>query len=241
MNILARRCGQRVIERNKQVKLEAVDIGKMASASDIVFEALRHAIINGELADGEPLRQDEIAGIFNTSRIPVREALSRLEQQGLVRTERYKGAFVAGISIDEVSEIFSFRSLVESNVIAAAVPKIRPETLAEARIYYTEFSTTKDPMEWGKLNRKFHYMLYRDSDLTFHLSIINNALDRIDRYLRAQLTMTDGVPKANKEHLGILRACEKGDAELAAKLTREHILGARDNLVEFLENHRIKP
>ncbi|PHQ66675.1 MAG: GntR family transcriptional regulator [Sneathiella sp.] len=210
----------------------------MASASDIVFDALRQAIIKGELADGEPLRQDEIASLFNTSRIPVREALSRLEQQGLVRTERYKGAFVAGISTDEVAEIFNFRSLVESTVIAAAVMKIKPGTLAEARDYYEIFSKTQDPMEWGELNRKFHYTLYKDSELPFHLSIINNTLDRVDRYLRAQLTMTDGVPKANKEHLGILQACEDGSAERAADLTQEHILGAKDVLIEFLEKHR---
>lgn len=220
------------------MKLEVVNIAKMASASDIIFDALRHAIIKGELADGEPLRQDEIAKLFNTSRIPVREALSRLEQQGLVRTERYKGAFVAGISIDEVAEIFNFRSLVESTVMAAAVPAQQKDTAAEARSYYEQFLSTAEPMDWGELNRKFHYTLYRDSGMTFHLSIISNTLDRIDRYLRAQISLTDGLGKANTEHLEILEAFENRDAIRAAKLTEQHILGAKNVLIEFLKTHQ---
>ena len=63
------------------MKLKSVDISKTASASAIVFDALRKAIIEGELAEGEHLRQDHIAQMFNTSRIPVREALQRLEQE----------------------------------------------------------------------------------------------------------------------------------------------------------------
>ena len=80
------------------MKIRSVDISQMASASTLIFEALRRAIIEGSLAEGEPLRQDDIARRFNASRIPVREALTRLEELGLVRTQRYKGAVVSGLS-----------------------------------------------------------------------------------------------------------------------------------------------
>lgn len=76
------------------MKLDPVDISKTASASAVVFEALRKAIVEGRLAEGEPLRQDEIARHFKTSRLPVREAINRLEEHGLVRTQRFKGAVV---------------------------------------------------------------------------------------------------------------------------------------------------
>ena len=104
------------------MKLNSVDISKTASASSIVFEALRKAIIEGDVKEGEPLRQDEIARLFNTSRIPVREAISRLEEQGLVKTQRYKGAVVSGLSATEAEEIFDFRALIEPEVIRRAVP-----------------------------------------------------------------------------------------------------------------------
>ena len=218
------------------MKLRAVDIGRTASAASIVFESIRHAIINGELMDGEPLRQDEIAAQFNTSRIPVREALTRLEQQGLVESRRYRGAVVAGISASEAEEIFDFRCLLESKVIAVSVRKMTSQSLLEARRHFQSFMDSDEPMEWGDLNRRFHYALYRDSGLDYHLKVIDNALDRVERFLRAQLLMTDGMEQANREHLEILSACEQGDANLAAKLTREHIEGAKRALVEYLES-----
>ncbi|WP_412049510.1 GntR family transcriptional regulator [Hoeflea sp. Naph1] len=216
------------------MKLNAVDISKSASAASIVFDALRTAIIDGELEDGAPLRQDEIAKLFNTSRIPVREAITMLEQQGLVVTRRYKGATVAGLSPDEASEIFDFRALLEGSVIEAAVPKMSRETLQSARACLEAFSQSSDPMSWGALNRKFHYELYKDSGLSYHLQIINNALDRIDRYLRAQILMSNGMERANAEHLAILAACESGRAKDAAELTRRHILGAKTTLLGAL-------
>lgn len=217
------------------MKIRTVDISSTASASSIVFASLRRAIIEGELEDGAPLRQDAIAALFNTSRIPVREALSRLEQQGLVETRRYRGAVVARLSAKEAAEIFDFLSLLESEVIATAVPRLSAASLLEVRRQYEAFRDSRDPYEWGELNRGFHYALYRDSGLDYHLRAIDNALDRVERYLRTQLIATDGHDRANREHLQILTACEQGNAARAAYLTRRHIDGAKDTLLEFLD------
>ncbi|CUH70124.1 putative HTH-type transcriptional regulator YdfH [Thalassovita autumnalis] len=218
------------------MKLKSVDISRTASAATIVFEALRKAIIEGELQDGEPLRQDEIARMFNTSRIPVREAISRLEEQGLVKSQRYKGAVVAGLSLEEASEVFDFRALVECEVIRRAVPQMSPTLLAEARAYCEDFAASPNPMDWGDLNRKFHGALYSACALPYHISVVDNAMDRIDRYLRAQLVLSDGMERANIEHLAILEACEKGDAERAAALTLAHIEGAKASLAEHMKS-----
>jgi len=216
------------------VKLQNIDIAQTASASTIVFDALRKAIITGELKDGEPLRQDEIARLFNTSRIPVREAISRLQEQGLVQSQRYKGAVVASISPEDVSEIFEFRAFLEAHVISNAVPKMTPAVLKAAEDCCDAFIASSEPMTWGDLNREFHRTLYAASSLTYHLSIIDSTLDKIDRYLRAQLTLTDGMERANSEHREILAACHAGDSDEAARLTRAHILDAREALLEHL-------
>lgn len=218
------------------MKLNSVDISRTASAATIVFEALRKAIIEGELKDGEPLRQDEIARMFNTSRIPVREAISRLEEQGLVKSQRYKGAVVAGLSLEEATEVFDFRALVECEVIRRAVPKMSKDLLAEARAYCEDFAASPNPMDWGDLNRKFHGALYSACALPYHISVVDNAMDRIDRYLRAQLVLSDGMERANIEHLSILEACEMGDADRAAALTLEHIEGAKASLAAHMKN-----
>lgn len=220
------------------MKLNPVDISKTASASSIVFEALRKAIIEGDLKEGEPLRQDEIAGLFNTSRIPVREAISRLEEQGLVKTQRYKGAVVSGLSPEEAQEIFDLRALIEPEVIRRAVPQMTPEALEQARQCLEAFSASDDPLTWGQLNRDFHSQLYAASGLQYHLDVIDNAMDRVDRYLRAQLVLSNGMQRAHEEHLAILEACSTGDAALAAELTRAHIADACTSLVENIANLR---
>lgn len=214
--------------------LKAVDISRTVSAGGLVFEALRRAIIEGDLKDGDSLRQDEIARLFNTSRIPVREAITMLEQQGLVKNHRFKGAVVVGLSIAEAGEIFDFRCLVDAHVIRAAVPHMTPALIAEARALCDDFANTSDPMRWGNLNRAFHMTLYRASDLPFHLGTVTNAMDRLDRYVRAQLLLSEGHARANAEHLEILEACARGDAQGAADLTVAHIRGAHAALREHL-------
>ncbi|MEP3048133.1 MAG: GntR family transcriptional regulator [Roseibium sp.] len=216
------------------MKLKSMDISATASASSIVFDALRKAIIEGQLEEGEALRQDEIARLFNTSRIPVREAISRLQEQGLVKTKRYKGAVVAGLSPKETEEIFDLRALIEPEIIRTAVPNMSDELLKVARQKCIAFSASKNPNEWGDLNREFHETLYSASELKFFIEIADNAIDRIERQVRAQLVMSNGMERAGREHLGILDACEKGDADLASKLIRDHILGAKQSLLQHL-------
>ncbi len=214
--------------------LKGVDVSKMISAGGLVFEALRRAIIEGGLKDGDPLRQDEIARLFHTSRIPVREAITMLEQQGLVKNHRFKGAVVVGLSLAEASEIFDFRCIIDAHVIRVAVPHMTPALIAEARAICAAFARSSDPMHWGNLNRAFHLTLYQASNLPFHLGTLTNAMDRLDRYVRAQLLLTDGHARANAEHLEILDACARGDADKAVDLTVAHIRGAQHGLQQHL-------
>ncbi|MCB2130088.1 MAG: GntR family transcriptional regulator [Rhodobacteraceae bacterium] len=213
------------------MQIDSVNISQGASAATIICDALRRAIIEGRLNDGDALRQDEIARMFGTSRIPVREAIAMLEQQGLVVTQRYKGAVVAGISPQEAAEIWDFRALLEGHVIEAAVPRMTAATFARARRHLDAFAKTANPRDWGELNRQFHTTLYAASDLSYHLTVIDKALDRVDRLLRAQLSLSNGLARATEEHEAILAACEAGNPEQAGQLTRQHILGAKANLL----------
>ncbi|MEQ8657371.1 MAG: GntR family transcriptional regulator [Hyphomicrobiales bacterium] len=220
------------------LNLRAVDLRAASSAADVIFDALREAIVEGTLKDGELLRQDQIATMFNVSRIPVREALARLEEQGLITNQRYKGAVVSSLSLDEISEMFEFRALLEGEIIRQAVDVISDETLAKAKDYANQFARVTDSNLWGNLNRQFHYTLYKDCKKPYHLQIISNALDNVSRYLRAQLVLTAGIERARKEHAGILNAAINRDGEAASELTRAHILGASRSLIEFLEKDR---
>lgn len=220
------------------LNLKTVDLAATSSSADIIFDALREAIVEGDLKDGDLLRQDQIATMFNVSRVPVREALTRLEEQGLITNQRYKGAVVTSLSLDEISELFEFRALLEGEVIRQAVDMITDETLAEAQDYADQFARVTDSNLWGSLNRQFHYTLYKDCKRPYHLQIISNALNNVSRYLRAQLVLTSGIERARREHAGILEAAINRDSEAASALTRAHILGASKSLINFLEKER---
>ncbi|TNJ42090.1 GntR family transcriptional regulator [Phaeobacter sp. B1627] len=220
------------------MNLQPMEIPKNASAASVVFDALRKAIVEGELAEGVPLRQDEIARLFNTSRIPVREAISRLEEKGLVTSQRFKGAVVASLDLDELREIFDYRSLIEPEVIRRAVPEMTNEILQDARDILQAQTLTRDPVAWGDLNRAFHERLYQASGLPYHQAAIDKAMDRVDRYLRATLVRSGNVEKSNAEHLAIWQACADGNADLAAQLTRDHITLSCNALIENMAHHR---
>ena len=219
------------------LKFKAFDLGKQASAGDVIYDALRDAIIRGEIEEGEPLRQDTIAQMFNVSRIPVREAMQRLEAQGLVLSERYKGVVVASLSHDQITEIFQFRALVEPTVIELAVPLMSEESLKAAQHYCDAFAAETDPLRWGDLNRDFHTALYKDSDKKFFLTMIDKTNDLVERYVRLVLYLTQGMRSAIEEHQAILDACKARKPELAAELTRQHIDQAGKALVGYLRDH----
>lgn len=213
------------------MKIDFVDISQTSSAAKIIFSALRKAIIEGNIAVGTPLRQDELARSFQTSRIPVREALSRLEEQGLIKTQRFKGSVVVGLSADEASEIFDLRALLEPEILRRAVPRMSDATKQLAILHCNDFSNSDDPLAWATLNRIFHHTLYADSDQAFTKEVADNSMDRVERYIRAQLVVSDGMERAKNEHVAILNACLSNDADLAADLLREHILGAKESLL----------
>ncbi len=218
------------------MQLRTIDLGRTASASDVIYDALRDGIVSGVLKEGESIRQDRIAQMFNVSRIPVREALKRLEAQGLVTTQRYKGAVVSTLSAQELEEIFELRADLEAKLIRGAVANMTKDGLALARHNCDAFDGEADSARWGELNRAFHVALYEGAGRPYHLKLIGELNDRVDAYVRAQLVLTDGAARARREHRASLEACARGDAEQAAELTRAHIMGAYDSLRAFLRD-----
>jgi len=219
------------------MRIQKVNIGDAPSAADLVFDSLRRAVISGALKDGDPLRQEELARHFNTSRIPVREALTRLEQHGLAQIRRFHGYTVAQMSRGQIEEICHFRALVEGEIVASAVRLASQATLALARQTCQAFAKERDPVLWGERNRQFHAALYADCGLPYHLEVVHAALDKTERYLVDQLVLTTGMRRARAEHQGILAAFEARDAPLAVRLTREHILGALGLFCDYMDSH----
>lgn len=208
------------------------NLGGAPTSSNVIAKHIRTAIVDGSFKEGEPIRQDEIGALFNVSKIPVREALKRLEAEGLVEFRRNRGVFVTMLSEPEIEEIFEVRAILESAAIQQSVPKMTDATFERAFDHYQLFLRDKETAGWSTLNWRFHSSLYEDAGKPFLLQQIRAVNDRIERYLRVQLTLADGKQKSDDEHLAILHACKLGEASKAAKLTHDHIMGACTSLLK---------
>ena len=207
----------------------------------MTVDALRERILRGDYPEGEPLRQDAIAEELGVSRIPVREALRQLEAEGLVTFSPHRGAVVSTMSLQEIVELFELRAEIESDLVRRAIPHMTAEDRNRAREILSAYELalrTGEVAKWGELNWQFHSTLYAPAGRAFTMGMVSKLHQQSDRYLRMQLALTHGESRARDEHRAIANAARKGDGKLAAKLMREHILGAGRALVEFLEAHR---
>ncbi|ARP83079.1 GntR family transcriptional regulator [Bordetella genomosp. 8] len=210
------------------------NLGAPPNSSDIIAKHLREAITSGTLDEGEPIRQDDVAKLFNVSKIPVREALKRLEAEGLVEFQRHRGAVVTSMSEPEIAEIFMVRAILESNAIKLSIPHMTEQTFERAEQLCDQFANELDVARWAELNWEFHSCLYTDAASPFLLSLIRSVNDRIERYLRLQLTLSGGKGLADHEHREILQACRNRNAELASELIKAHIQQAAQSLLGSL-------
>ncbi|EJZ18984.1 GntR family transcriptional regulator (plasmid) [Rhizobium sp. Pop5] len=217
---------------------QVTDLGKAPTASDVILKYVRDSIADGSLDEGEPIRQDDVARLFNVSKIPVREALKRLEAEGLVEFHRNKGAIVTSLSEPEIAQIFEVRAILETNAIKLSIPHMTQETFSEALAYCDAFAGETDVARWSELNWRFHSRLYEDARRPFLVNTIRSVNDRLERYLRVQLTLSHGQQTADREHRQIVEACRERDEERAAELVYAHIMSACQSLIEHLPGKR---
>jgi DNA-binding GntR family transcriptional regulator len=207
----------------KQIKVP--NLGITPTASEVIATHLREAIVSGALAEGEPIRQDDVAQLFNVSKIPVREALKRLEAEGLVLFQRNKGAVITRISEPELAQMFEVRVLLEMQAIRLAVPNMTEATFARAERICAAFLGEDNIGRWAELNWQLHACLYEPAQRPFLLNLIRSIHDKLERYLRLQMSLSSGKNRADHEHREILEACRAGDGERAAQLIETHING----------------
>jgi DNA-binding GntR family transcriptional regulator len=202
---------------------------------------LRDRILHGVYPEGTPLRQDALAADLGVSRIPVREALRRLEVEGLVSFNPHQGAIVSKLSLSEISELFDLRALIESDLLGYAIPKLTEDVVERATAtldLYDQALSKGDVGEWGKLNWAFHSTLLAAADRPLTLGVVSTLHNQSDRYMRLQLTLTHGEVRASGEHRHILAAAKRRNVDKACELLSAHIRDAGTSLIEFLRVHR---
>lgn len=202
--------------------------------TQVVVEVLREKILSGDIAAGEPLRQSALAEELNVSRIPVREALLQLEAEGLVKFEAHKGATATELSIAHVTEVFELRVMIETDLLAKAIPNMQDEdiALAEQTLSKLEqaFRSEDAIASWALLNTEFHTCLYLPAKRPHTLEVVQGLNTNCDRYIRMQLLLAGGVPQAEQDHRELLQLCKDKDVKGAVALLEKHIQKAAEDI-----------
>ena len=199
-----------------------------------VTEALRTAILRGNLRVGERLPLEEIGKEFGVSRMPVREALIRLEKEGLIVFHNRRGAEVAGITAEQMRDITDLRCLLEVDALRRAARRIAPADLAAARAILREARTVSGIDDLADLHWRFHHALYAPCHRPLQMELIDSLHLNVDRFFRAEWRQVGLRKNWIEDHEQIVAALEAGDTETAVRTIDDHIQAASERVIATL-------
>ncbi len=210
---------------------------------DRIYNELKTAIASINVyADDDEHRLDErqLSEELGVSRTPVREALCRLENEGLVRTVPRRGAFIARKSKDEIVEMITVWAALESLAARLITERASDQEIASLRKMFATFSDDKVQAridEYSDTNIRFHQALFQIS----HCELLNKLTENMFLHMRWIRTKTisekDRADRSIIDHMNIIEALESRDADLAERLTREHTLNLAAHVAESVDWH----
>ncbi|MDZ7851258.1 MAG: GntR family transcriptional regulator [Halomonas sp.] len=204
-------------------------------------DALEDDIINGRRAPGERLDPEALCQDFEVSRTPVREAIQQLVASGLVTVTPKKGTFVARVGLDQLIEMFEVMAELEGMCGRLAARRINEEelvTLHEALVRCETAEAAGDTNEYYYENEGFHHAIYSASHNGFLAEEARQLKQRLKPYRRLQLQVRKRMGRSLAEHREILAAIDRGDAEAAEHLLREHVLIQGERFSDFVASVR---
>lgn len=222
-------------------RLKPVSLDNYKPLREIVFETLREAIINTVLKPGERMMEIQLAEEMGVSRTPVREAIRKLELEGFVVMIPRKGAYVAGISMKDIADVFEIRAAMEALAAGLAADRITEEELEHLeRILVKVGECVKDNDLEGivEVDTEFHDVLFQATRNERLAQIISNLREQIQRFRTASLSTPGRMKYAFEEHKQIVEALSARNVELAQTLAREHIENAENTMLEVFNANK---
>jgi DNA-binding GntR family transcriptional regulator len=198
------------------------------SRADFVYGRLRDAISDGRIAGGERVREEEVARNLGVSRTPVREALQRLQQRGLLMLAAGRGLVVAQLSQQQVVELYAMREILEGSAARFAA---QHATAAEIAILYELQEELKsaegDAMRHVSLNRRFHQAIYEAAHNRYLLQTLDSLNDSFALLRSTTFRLPHRQRNSDEERRRIIAAIEQRDPDSAERAAREHIVQAQ--------------
>jgi len=193
-----------------------------ATIADTIYQALSEQIVTGALQAGEKLRQDHIAREFDTSHVPVREALLRLEAHGLAISEPRRGTRVSALNPGEIREVIEMRVALEILALTHGFARITQADLAKAEAARLACDAAVDMATWERCNRAFHRIILAPCQMPRLLAAIDDLHIASARHLFANWRH-QWRPRTDQDHAAILQAMQRRDATAACEILRRHL------------------
>lgn len=198
---------------------------------ELIFQYLRDAIVSGQMEPEDHLIEEELGKKLNVSRTPIREAIRKLELEGLVQRSPRRGVIVRKFSLNDVMEIYDIRSVLEGYAAKLAADNIEPHERVKLRSVMEEM---RENIQNG--NKVEEMEKHKEWLLTVYAASKNSRLEQLlityADYLQFFRTVSLQDPGRSleiiKEHESMTRAIETGDGELAEKIAREHVSKAKE-------------
>jgi DNA-binding GntR family transcriptional regulator len=187
------------------------------TAQELVLSSVRKAVLTGVLGPGARLRQEELADVFGTSRIPVREALRALEYEGLVTSEPHRGFTVTALDADDVEEVYDLRILLESHAVRLAVPLLTDDDLEELEELFAAMQVPGAPDEQLAARERFYLRLYSVTGRPRLVGLIMRLRQEVARVLRWAT-----IQHSSSIHEHFFEAVRVGDVERAVAHLSSH-------------------
>ena len=202
------------------------------SLEERVYLTLEEEILSGKLKRGEQLREIALAERLGASRTPIRGALHRLAEEGLVELCANKGATVIGITEEDIEDIYAVRKRLEGLAARLAAERMSDEEKERLKetVELSEFYMTRNSeKQHGELDSEFHNIIFKASGSRHLCKILGDLHKNIKAYRRLSLSKSDRAEKSISEHRDILKAILSGDGDEAERLTSVHIDNALKN------------
>ena len=211
---------------------------RFQTAEEHAYHYLRDLILAGRLPGGTRLNQDEMAKRLQMSRMPVRQAVLRLQSEGLVVNRPNRGAVVTTLGPVAMLELFEMRSVLEGLAFSLAIPNIDAEGRKEiARRLNALEHVHQNANQWIRLHDEFHTMLCQYARRPALSAQIHKLFQSITPYLRLYLSTDKAWEMPGFEHRELLDAIAKGDPSAGERMMREHVMSAAHGVVEFVRRY----
>ncbi len=213
-------------------------------ASEHIFDHLKQAITRGDIPPGSRIVERRIAETMEVSRTPVREAIHKLERDGLVTKQAPSGFVVTGLTPEEIEECFGIRAVLEGYAARLATVRHTPEQLEPliSKIDLFEEHLKKGDLEpLTKINTELHDTIYELTGSPRLIRMINDLKDQIVRFRRIILKNKTLALASHRDHRDMLDMMVKRKEQEVELLVREHILRGQTAVMNQYDNSQLKP